>query len=141
MKLPETPKLTVDAVIRYAGAIVLIERKNPPIGLALPGGFVDVGEMVEIAVLREAQEETNLDCDIKGFVGVYSDPNRDMRGHIVTVAFALEARYDQNPKAMDDAKELHLLEMGDAMAQELVADHNKILEDAVRKVFKRRIYD
>ena len=79
---PRNPAPTVDIVILAAGlGIVLVERKNPPPGWALPGGFVDYGESCEAAAVREAREETGLDVVLTGLVGVYSDPARDPRGH------------------------------------------------------------
>ena len=91
MDKPATPLLTVDAVILYNNKkdIVLIKRKNPPFknGYALPGGFVDVGETVEDACIREALEETNIKVKIIKLIGVFSDPKRDPRGHTVSVAF------------------------------------------------------
>jgi len=134
------PLLSVDAVCMYRGSIVLIERKNPPLGLALPGGMVDVGERVETAVIRELKEETNLWGNIVSFIGVYSDPKRDFRDHIITLAYVVEAEPSSEPKAMDDAKSIALLEPNDALAQELIADHRKILEDAMARVFRRGIY-
>lgn len=89
----KTPYLAVDGIIQVYDknenfkGIVLIERKNPPMGLAIPGGFVDVGETVQQAVIREMKEETSLDIKILGILGVYSDPNRDPRFHTASVVF------------------------------------------------------
>ncbi|MCK4586921.1 MAG: NUDIX hydrolase, partial [Gammaproteobacteria bacterium] len=89
MSLPETPRLTVDIIIELIGQpdklILLIERKNPPHGWALPGGFVDVGETLEQAAVREAAEEISLPVKLKTLLGCYSDPNRDSRMHTVSV--------------------------------------------------------
>jgi len=84
-----TPLLAVDAVILFAGGIVLIKRDNPPFAgsYALPGGFVEVGETVEAAAAREAREETGLVIELQGLVGIYSNPVRDPRGHVVSAAF------------------------------------------------------
>src|SRR5512136_1243848 len=84
-----TPVLAVDCIILFEGGIVLIRRKNPPFQgcYALPGGFVEVGERVEDAAIREAREETGLDITILGLIGVYSDPHRDPRGHVVSICY------------------------------------------------------
>ena len=84
----KVPYLTADTIIEYAGGIVLIERKFPPLGWALPGGFVDYGEKVEVAAIREAKEETNLDLEDVKFFTLRSNPKRDKRFHIVTCVFA-----------------------------------------------------
>ena len=86
---PCTPLLTVDGVVVEDGAVLLIRRRNPPFAgqYALPGGFVDVGETVEAAVVREVQEETGLATAIERLLGVYSDPTRDPRGHTVSVTY------------------------------------------------------
>ncbi|MGI8650210.1 MAG: NUDIX domain-containing protein, partial [Rubrobacter sp.] len=86
MSAPETPKLTVDIVLPQSGGVVLIRRRNEPFEgqWCLPGGFVEVGESVEAAAVREMREETGLDVKLERLVGVYSDPERDPRGHSVT---------------------------------------------------------
>ena len=93
MSRPKTPLLTVDAVILYNKSnLILIRRKNPPFKgeLALPGGFVDVGETVENACIREACEETSMNVKIIKLIGVFSAPSRDPRGHTVTIAYLCE---------------------------------------------------
>lgn len=124
------PFLSVDIVIRVAGDVVVIERKNPPLGFALPGGFVDYGETVEDAAKREAKEETGLDVHSLRLVGVYSDPKRDPRAHIVTVAFLAEAY--GTPVGMDDAKTARLVTWADLLDAKfsMVADHKRIARDA-----------
>jgi len=126
-RLPETPKIAVDAIINVNGKVVLIKRKYPPFGFAFPGGFVDVGESCEDAVVREAKEEVNLYATVLGVLGVYSDPSRDERGHIVSIAYLLAAQ--GTPKAGDDAKEAFLFTPKEACKQPLVADHGQMLVD------------
>jgi len=127
---PVTPLLAVDAVIykEDMDLIVLIKRKNPPHGWALPGGFVDIGETTHTAVRREVMEETNLKFDIKGFVGIYSAPDRDPRGHVVSLVFygigsgLLEAK--------DDAVEITMFHINN-LPVPLAFDHEKIIRDYV----------
>ena len=123
--------LTVDIVILYNGGVVLIKRKHEPFKdhYALPGGFVEYGERVEDAAIREAKEETGLDVKLLRLVGVYSDPNRDPRGHTVTTAFL--ALGTGELKAGDDAKEVHVVPVEKALKLPLAFDHEKILRDAL----------
>jgi 8-oxo-dGTP diphosphatase len=125
---PVTPLLTVDALILFEGKLVLIRRRNPPFkdSFALPGGFVEVGETVEAAVVREAKEETGLDIEIIKLLGVYSDPLRDPRGHTVSVCYLAKGR--GKLKAGSDAKDTGLLGLSEI--PELAFDHNKIIENA-----------
>jgi len=106
--------------------IVLIKRKNPPSGWALPGGFVDYGESLEEAAVREAKEETSLDIRLKSQLHTYSDPNRDPRQHTITTVFMATAQ--GKPKARDDAQEIGVFTK-EEMNFPLAFDHNKILED------------
>ena len=124
-----TPLLTVDALVIYEEKIVLIKRKNPPYEgmFALPGGFVEIGETVERAVIREAKEETGLDIEIIRLLGVYSDPKRDPRGHTVSVCFITEGHGDL--KAGDDAADAELFDI--YSVPELAFDYKKIIEDAI----------
>jgi 8-oxo-dGTP diphosphatase len=132
---PKTPYLAVDGVVRlWEGerfkGIVLIERRYEPLGYALPGGFVEVGETVEKAVLREVKEETGLDAQIVKLLGVYSEPNRDPRFHVVSVVFVLDA-YGE-PKGGDDAKKALVFPIEDLPFDKIVFDHAKILKDFLR---------
>jgi 8-oxo-dGTP diphosphatase len=106
--------------------IVLIRRKNPPPGWALPGGFVDAGETVEQAAVREALEETSLSVELVRQFHVYSDPGRDPRGHTVSVVFV--GRAEGEPKGADDAAEAQAFPRTD-LPKELAFDHGQILAD------------
>lgn len=129
MPLPRTPPLTVDVVIeledRPGRPIVLVERGHPPPGFALPGGFVEVGESVEDAARREAREETGLDVRLSELLGVYSDPGRDPRGHVVSVIYIGQAR--GKPVAGDDAA--GILVADPASPPPLAFDHGRVLAD------------
>ncbi len=129
---PKTPYLTTDGIIElYEGdtfkGIVLIERRNDPKGLALPGGFVDEGESVEDALRREMKEETNLDVQISSLLGVYSEPKRDPRFHTASVVFIVQAQGE--PKGGDDAKEAKLYALKEIPMDKLVFDHSEIMKD------------
>ncbi|NJD52259.1 MAG: NUDIX hydrolase [Candidatus Methanoperedens sp.] len=126
--VPKTPLLTVDALIIHEGKLVLIRRLNPPFKnqFALPGGFVEIGETVEAAAVREAKEETGLDIELVRLLGVYSDPSRDPRGHTVTVCYL--ARGFGKLKAGSDAKDIRLFGINEI--PKLAFDHNKIIENA-----------
>ncbi len=127
---PETPKLMVDVVVpSEEGRILLIRRASDPYEgqWALPGGFVEVGETVEQAARREAAEETGLAVELARLVGVYSDPERDPRGHNVSVAF-LARVLSGDLVAATDASEVAVL---DPSSVELAFDHRKIIEDAL----------
>ena len=104
----------------------MIERAFPPYGWAIPGGFVDVGEMVEVAAVREAKEEVSLDVKLIALLGIYSDPNRDCRGHTVTACYVAEA-YGK-PKAADDAKHCQVFNI-DKLPELLAFDHAQVLAD------------
>jgi 8-oxo-dGTP diphosphatase len=126
---PETPKLMVDVVIPAQRGVVLIRRGSEPFKgrWALPGGFVEVGETVEEAADREAAEETGLAVEVARLVGVYSDPERDPRGHNVSVAFIARVLSGELC-AGTDASEIAVL---DPDSVELAFDHHKIIEDAL----------
>ena len=124
-----TPLLAVDAVILFQDGIVLIKRDNPPFAgrYALPGGFVEVGETVEAAVVREACEETGLVIELQGLVGIYSDPARDPRGHVVSAAFL--ARGSGVLLAGSDARLAKVFPL--ESLPPLAFDHDEIIRDAL----------
>jgi len=127
---PVTPLLTADIIIelvdRPERPVVLIERKHPPFGWAIPGGFVDVGESVEAAAIREAQEETSLEVSLRVLLGVYSTPERDPRGHTASVVYVAEAH--GSPVAQDDARSVGVFSL-DRLPSSLAFDHRQILDD------------
>ena len=130
-----TPLLTVDGIIElYKNSefqgIVLIERLNEPLGLALPGGFVDIGESVEEALVREMKEETDLDVEIVSLLNVYSEPSRDPRFHTASVVYICTA--EGIPKGLDDAKEAIVYKREEIPFDSLVFDHAQILRDYLK---------
>lgn len=125
IKVYRNPVPTVDIIIEINNSIVLIRRKNPPHGWALPGGFVDYGESYETAAAREAKEETGLAVKNLQQFRTYSDPDRDLRQHTATTVFIAQA--GQHPMAGDDAAEAKLFT--EKTLPELVFDHGKILAD------------
>ena len=120
------PIPTVDIIIEIEGGIVFIQRKNPPHGWALPGGFVDVGETVEEAAVREAKEETLLDVRLKRQFHTYSDPDRDPRHHTISVVFIAEAR--GIPVAADDAVDIGIFK-AETLPEPIAFDHREIAHD------------
>ncbi len=120
------PYPTVDVIVENGAGIVLVRRRNEPLGWALPGGFVDVGECVEAAAVREIKEETGLDVDLETLFYVYSDPTRDPRFHTMTIVFVGQA--DGIPVGDDDAAEAHAFPV-DALPEPIVFDHQRIIAD------------
>jgi 8-oxo-dGTP diphosphatase len=130
------PTPTVDIIIACPGRkVVLIERKNTPFGWALPGGFVDYGETVERAAIREALEETGLEVELTGLFGVYSDPKRDARKHTLSVVFTAQPLDVSRLGAGDDAARAEVFSL-DVLPKPLVFDHETILSDYVH-AFRR----
>ncbi len=119
------PKLAVDCIVRVKGRILLIRRKNPPLGWALPGGFVEYGESLEEAVRREVKEETGLELENLQQFRAYSDPGRDPRCHCVSVVFTADGIGE--PRAGDDAGDICLADP--EALPELAFDHALILAD------------
>jgi 8-oxo-dGTP diphosphatase len=138
MARPRTTEVAVDVVIELEDLpgrpVVLIRRGNPPHGHALPGGFVDIGETVEQAAVREAREETGLEVTLGALLGVYSDPSRDARGHTVTIVYVASARGE--PVAGDDAA--GILVTDPASAPPLAFDHGRILGDYLARRLGKR---
>ena len=128
----KTPLLAADALILFRGGIVLIRRKNPPYQgfYALPGGFVEVGETVEEAARREAKEETGLDITLIKLVGVYSKPDRDPRGHVVSICYLAQGRGDL--LAGSDARSAEVFDPEDLPP--LAFDHAQIIRDGLEKL-------
>lgn len=121
------PALAVDVIIELEGqGVVLIRRRNPPYGWALPGGFVEYGESLEDAARREAREETALEVALLRQLHTYSDPARDPRGHTVSTVFV--ARASGRPEARDDAKTVGVFSR-ETLPAEIAFDHRAILED------------
>lgn len=120
------PVPTVDIIIKYMDGIILIRRKNPPEGWALPGGFVDYGETLEDAASREAGEETGLKVKLVRQLHTYSDPSRDPRQHTISTVFVAEA--SGKAKAGDDAAGLGIFR-ADNLPDDIVFDHREILND------------
>lgn len=134
-ELFRNPVPTVDIIIELKNdgipqGIILIQRKNEPTGWAIPGGFVDYGETVESAAVREAREETGLEVKLKSLFGVYSAPERDPRQHTISTVFIAEAI--GNPEAGDDARGLALFDQS-SLPENIVFDHKKILREYYRK--------
>lgn len=127
---------SADCRNQHASAgIVLIKRKNPPFGWALPGGFVDYGEPLESAAVREAAEETSLKVSLLCQLGAYSDPSRDPRHHTLSVVFV--ARGTGVPKAADDATDIGVFDQA-SLPRPLAFDHEKILQDYFEKWFPEK---
>jgi 8-oxo-dGTP diphosphatase len=120
------PRPTVDIIIELDGGIVLVRRRYPPPGWALPGGFIDYGEPAAAAARREALEETSLAVTLRELFHVYSDPARDVRGHTLSVVYIAAAH--GAPRADDDAAEVGIFAEA-TLPRPLAFDHARILDD------------
>ena len=140
MKEYKNPYPTVDIIIEIDNGIILIERKNPPYGWAIPGGFVDYGESLESSAVREAKEETGLDIENLHQFHTYSQPGRDPRGHTISTVFIAKGK--GIPKASDDAIDIGIF-IKDNLPENLAFDHRQILEDYFknRKIGTATIFD
>lgn len=133
---PKTPFLASDGIIKLFDenkkflGLVFIERLNEPFGIALPGGFVDRGEKVEDALIREMKEEVTLDVTIESLLGVYSDPSRDKRLHCASCVYICNAI--GIPKAADDAKKVFVYKKDEIPLDKLVFDHREIVEEFLK---------
>ena len=132
IEIYKNPVPTVDIIIEVdLGGVILIKRKNPPMGWAIPGGFVDYGETLEEAAVREAKEETNLDVELVRQFHTYSDPNRDPRHHTISTVYIAKAR--GKPQAGDDALALGFFTESN-LPDEIAFDHRSILRDYFRSI-------
>ncbi len=130
------PSLTTDIFIFDENFnFILIKRKNNPFKnyWALPGGFVEYGETVEAAAIREAKEETSIDIELKDLVNVYSDPTRDSRGHTISITYTAKGNFDDR-KASDDAIDINIFSAEKLGEINLAFDHDKIIKDCLNKV-------
>ena len=128
----KTPFITTDGIVEiyiegmFKG-IVLIDRRNPPYGTALPGGFMDIGETIEACLKREMLEEISLDVEIETLLGIYSDPKRDPRFHTVSAVYVCRA--EKYPVAADDAKSCKVVSLQALFEENFVFDHAQIIKD------------
>ena len=129
----KSPRLTVDGAILKDKKILLIKRKNDPYKgkWALPGGFVEYGEKVEDTAVREVYEETGLKTKIRDIIGIYSDPNRDPRGHIITIVYLLDIQGGKL-KGSDDASDAKFFDLENLPG--LSFDHDIIIKDVIRRI-------
>jgi 8-oxo-dGTP diphosphatase len=133
LSLRKTPTLTVDAIIKRDGKILLIKRMNSPFknSWALPGGFVEYGERVEEALKREILDETGIRAEIMGIQGVYSKSERDPRGHVVSICYKAVGK--GRAKGGDDALEARFFSPQEILEMDLAFDHGKILKEYLRR--------
>jgi len=129
----QNPIPTVDIIIEIESkGILLIKRKNPPYGWAIPGGFVDYGESLEMAAVRESKEETNLDVKIVRQFHTYSDPKRDPRHHSISTVYIAKAQ--GKPQAKDDALEIQIFNES-TLPDDIAFDHRSILSDYFKQIY------
>lgn len=130
LEMEKFPRLAVDVLVAKEDKILLIRRKYDPFKgrYALPGGFVEYGETVEQAAVRECKEETGLDVELEGLLGVYSDPNRDPRGHVISVVFFANPKKGK-PTSSNETEDVGYRNMKEIENLELAFDHETIIED------------
>lgn len=132
------PRITIDSIVDLGDSIILIRRLNPPFKdqWAIPGGFIELGERVEDAVIRETKEETGLDVEIGRVFDIYSDPERDPRGHTITLVYICKniGSINDDLKASTDAKEAKIFKKEDIKDLKLAFDHSKILNDYLNSI-------
>ena len=129
----QNPIPTVDIIIEIESkGILLIKRKNPPFGWAIPGGFVDYGESLEMAAVREAKEETNLDVKLIRQFHTYSEPKRDPRHHSISTVYIAKA--EGKPQAKDDALEIGIINKSN-LPDDIAFDHRSILSDYFKQIY------
>ncbi len=131
----KAPAITVDVIVEREGRVLLIKRGNRPFKgcWALPGGFIECGESAESAVKREAKEEAGLSIKIKKLLGIYSEPGRDPRGHVISICYLASAR--GKTRAASDAKDARFFRLQEIKKLKLAFDHGKMLKDYEK--FKR----
>ncbi len=135
IEIYKNPLPTVDVILYNENKeVLLIKRKNPPYGWAIPGGFVDVGETVEQAARREIEEEVGLKIYLQGIFGVYSSPDRDPRHHTITTVFYAKLPSENPPQAGDDAAECKLFSL--TKLPDMAFDHKNILQDFLARFDK-----
>ena len=132
------PSITTDIfIVNEKMEFILIKRKNDPYKncWALPGGFMEYGETIENAAIREAKEETSIDVELIDLINVYSEPSRDPRGHTVTVAFLAKGDFTKR-RADSDAEDIGIFSHEDIDKLDIAFDHEKIIEDSLNKAKK-----
>lgn len=125
--MEKKPSVAVDIIIEFPDndSVILIKRKNPPLGWAIPGGFIEYGESAEEAAIREAKEETNLDVELIAQLHSYSESWRDPRGHTLSIVFVAKGK--GRAVAMDDAREIGIFKENN-LPEEIAFDHRRILK-------------
>ncbi len=136
----KAPAIAVDAIVLKDGKVLLVKRKKEPFKgyYALPGGFIECGETCEEAIKREVKEETNIEIEILDLLGVYSKPDRDPRGHVISICFVTKYK-GGTIKESEETRDIEFFDIKEALEKELAFDHKKILMDFVEKYKDRLI--